>query len=170
MDTGWNHTACVWMAYDAETNTKYVYADYKTGQVEPPIHAIAINAKGDWIEGPCDYSGTNQRDGTKVTEEYTELGVKVYKADKRGKEGDIFNTYNEMVAGQIKVFNSCVAFMGEKRLYRRDERGNIVKVNDHIMDAFQYANKVSVLQWTVYTEPEEETNYIYNNGSSWMSG
>lgn len=29
--------------------------------------------------------------------------------------------------------------MEEYRLYRRDERGRVVKTNDHLMDAFRYA-------------------------------
>lgn len=171
LDTGWNHTAAVWMAYNPETKVKYIYSDYKTGHVEPPVHAIAINAKGDWIEGPCDYSGTNQRDGTKVVEEYQDLGVLVYGADKRGKEADIFANYQDMVSGRLKVMKSCVAWWGEKRLYRRNEKGDIVKVNDHLMDAFQYANKVPTNQWTLDIQDEEEEHYgNYSGGGSWMGG
>ena len=37
MDVGWNATAAVWMAHDAETDTIYIYDEYKRGKVEPQI-------------------------------------------------------------------------------------------------------------------------------------
>ena len=170
MDTGWNWTAACWQAWDPDSNVKYVYSVYKTGQEKPPIHAEAINRRGQWIEGPCDYAGTDQSDGDKIIERYESLDVKVYAADKRGKEGDLFENYNEMVAGKVKVFRSCNMWFEEKRLYRRDLKGKIVKANDHIMDAFQYGNKVPVIEWTKQVVKETKPNYVNygNNSQGWM--
>lgn len=152
MDTGWNWTSAVWMAFDPDTNTKYIYATYKSSKTDMPIHASAINAKGAWISGPCDYAGTDQSDGKRIINEYKDLHLLVYPADKKGKNADLHTNYNEMLTGELKVFKRGGAgFLEEKRLYRRDIKGNIVKENDHIMDAFQYANKVPVNQWVLNT-------------------
>ena len=161
MDTGWNWTSACWMTFDPDTGTKYVYESYKNAKTEMPVHAEAINVKGEWIEGPCDYAGTDQSDGTKILSEYKRLRVKVYPADKKGKNLDLHTNYNEMLKGEIKVFRRGGAeFLEEKRLYRRDIKGNIVKENDHVMDAFQYANKVPVNKWTIKSEVQEKKPYV----------
>jgi hypothetical protein len=36
LDVGWNWTAVLWMAYDYETLTRYLYAEYKAGEQLPP--------------------------------------------------------------------------------------------------------------------------------------
>ena len=41
-------------------------------------------------------------------------------------------------AGRLKVFASCGAWFDEFRLYRRDDKGRIVKENDHLMDCTRY--------------------------------
>ncbi len=43
-----------------------------------------------------------------------------------------------MSAGRLKVFDSCGAWFEEFRLYRRDEKGRIVKQHDHLMDCTRY--------------------------------
>jgi phage terminase large subunit-like protein len=147
MDTGWNWTSAVWIAFNPDTEVRYLYSDYKVNQEKPAIHAQAINARGEDIQGPCDYAGTDQTDGTKVIKEYLRLGVNVFNADKSGKEGAIFDIYNLMVEGKFKIFKSCTQTLEEKRLYRRNEKGKIVKENDHIMDAMQYALNTPINKW-----------------------
>ena len=156
MDTGWNWTSAVWLAFNPDTEERFIYSEYKIGQEKPPIHAQAINNRGKWIDGPCDYAGTDQSDGKKIIKEYQRLGVDVYKADKRGKEGDLFDIYNLMVEGKLKVFQSCRMWFEEKRLYRRNEKGKIVKENDHIMDSMQYALKVTPDRWKSGKDEDDE--------------
>jgi hypothetical protein len=43
-----------------------------------------------------------------------------------------------MSTGRLKVFRNLSAWLEEFRLYRRDEKGRVVKENDHIMDAMRY--------------------------------
>jgi hypothetical protein len=40
--------------------------------------------------------------------------------------------------GKLKAFESLSNFKTELRLYRRDEKGKIVKERDHLMDAMRY--------------------------------
>ncbi len=42
-------------------------------------------------------------------------------------------------SGRLKVFASCEAWFQEYRLYHPNEKGQIVKTNDHLMDATRYA-------------------------------
>ena len=52
IDVGISHdTAAVWTAYDASTDTMYIYDCYSANADVPAIHATAINARGKWI--PC---------------------------------------------------------------------------------------------------------------------
>ena len=161
MDTGWNWTSGCWLCYDPDTNTKYIYATYKSNRTEMAINAQAINVKGAWIDGPCDYAGTDQSDGTKIITEYQNLGVNTYPADKTGKNLDLHTNYQELLTGEIKVFKRGGAgWLEEKRLYRRDLKGKIVKENDHIQDAFQYANKVPINEWKTEAESPNEDTWV----------
>ncbi len=140
MDVGWHNTAAVWIAIDPDTNTKYVYAEYKKGQVEPTIHAAAIKAKGHWIPGIIDSaaSGSAQADGRKLMEMYEEAGLRLENANKAVSAG-IFTCYDGMARGEIKIFSNLSGFLDEFREYKFGKDGKPLKVNDHLMDAFRYA-------------------------------
>jgi len=40
--------------------------------------------------------------------------------------------------GRLKVFANCQAFFEEFRLYRRDDKGRVVKQHDHVCDCVRY--------------------------------
>lgn len=138
-DVGWNNTAACWGAYDADSDVLYIYADYKEGQKEPAVHASAIKARGDWIKGAIDPAsrGRGQGDGQQLIKLYKQQGLKLILADNTVEAG-IFDFYERLTTGRLKVFSTCTKFLEEYRLYRRDEKGKIVKQNDHIMDAARY--------------------------------
>lgn len=137
MDTGWEWTAAVWGAHDRETDTVYLYSVYKRGQAEPPIHVDAIKARGAWIRGVGDAAAVNLYDGRQFVDIYRGLGLDVDIPDKAVEAG-IQRVWERFSAGRLKVFASCSAWFEEYRLYRRDEKGKIVKANDHLMDATRY--------------------------------
>jgi hypothetical protein len=56
--------------------------------------------------------------------------------------------------GRLFVFSSLQNWLSEFRIYRRDEKGKIVKQNDHLMDATRYLI-LSGLQ-VACREPREE--------------
>jgi phage terminase large subunit-like protein len=133
MDTGWDWTAAVWGAVDRETQTCYIYAVYKRSHAEAPIHAEAIRAKGAWIPGVGDAAAISNQDGQQFLGMYRRLGLDLELADKSVEAG-IQEVWERLSAGKLKVFSSCGPFFDEYRLYRRDEKGRIVKQNDHICD------------------------------------
>lgn len=130
-------TAAVWGAVDRETQTGYIYSVYKREQAEPSIHAAAVKSRGLWIPGCGDVAAVVNSDGEQFIEIYRKLGLNIILADK-GVESGIQDTWELLSASRLKVFASCGAWFEEFRLYRRDEKGRIVKQNDHLMDATRY--------------------------------
>lgn len=139
MDVGWNRTAVLWGAYDRDTQTLYLYSEHYRGNAEPIIHAEGIKARGDWIPGVIDPAarGRGQHDGFKLLEAYREFGLQLALAD-TAVEAGIYKVWSRLSAGKIKVFKSLSNFLSEYRVYRRDEKGNVVKSNDHLMDCLRY--------------------------------
>lgn len=139
MDVGWNRTAVPWGAWDRDNDVIYLYAEHYRGQAEPSIHAEAIKAKGDWIPGELDPAarGRNQLDGRQLLQTYLDLGLKVDVANNAVESG-IYEVWQRLSTGRLKVFRSLSNWLYEFRLYRRDENGKIVKSNDHLMDATRY--------------------------------
>jgi phage terminase large subunit-like protein len=139
MDVGWNCTAAIWGAMDRQTDTLYLYREYARSQAEPSIHVHGIKAAGDWIPGFIDPAsrGRSQTDGSQLITDYRALGLRLQLAD-NGVESGLYSVWNRMSTGRLKVFNSLSGWMQEFRLYRRDERGRVVKENDHRMDAMRY--------------------------------
>lgn len=139
MDVGWNRTAVVWGAWDQASNVVYIYSEHYMGQAAPSVHASAIKARGDWIPGAIDpaSAGSSQIDGRALRDEYNKEGLNLFDAD-NSVEAGIHAMYQRMVSGRLKVFKTCRNWTSEFRIYRRDEKGKIVKENDHLMDASRY--------------------------------
>jgi phage terminase large subunit-like protein len=139
LDVGWNKTAAVFGAIDRETDTLYLYSEHYRGQAEPIIHAQSIKAPGEWIPGVIDPAsrGRGQKDGAQLLQTYLDLGLDIETAF-NGVESGIYEVWQRLSSGRLKVFKSMSNWLSEFRLYRRDERGRIVKENDHLMDASRY--------------------------------
>ncbi len=139
MDVGWNRTAVIWGAHDMDTDTVYLYHEYYRGQAEPAVHAQGIKAVGDWIPGVIDPAsrGRTQTDGNSLAEMYKDLGLKLDFAN-NAREAGIYEVWERLSSGRLKFFRSLSNLRSEYRIYRRDEKGRIVKENDHLMDALRY--------------------------------
>jgi phage terminase large subunit-like protein len=139
LDVGWNRTAAIWGARDPNTKVVYLYAEHYRGQAEPPIHAAAIKVRGAWIPGVIDPSsaGSGQHDGKQIIKLYQENGLDVQPADNDVDAG-ILAVWQGLSQGSVKVFKSLQHWRTEYRMYRRDEKGRIVKENDHLMDGTRY--------------------------------
>lgn len=139
LDVGWNWTAALWMAYDRETLTRYLYGEYKAGEQLPQVHAEAIKARGDWIPGLIDPAANNrnQRDGERLMVDYQNLGLELAKAN-NAVEAGLVGCWKDLSAGRIKIFKHLLRFKEEYRTYSRDEKGKVIKKNDHIMDCMRY--------------------------------
>lgn len=138
MDVGWNRTAVVWGALDKESGVVYLYSEYYRGQAEPALHAEAIRARGE-MPGVIDPAsrGRAQTDGQQLLGLYRRHGLDVTPAN-NAVEAGLYEVWQQMSSGRFKVFKSLKNWISEFRLYRRDEKGRVVKDNDHLMDATRY--------------------------------
>lgn len=139
LDVGWNRTAAIWGAWDRQADTIYLYSEHYVAESPPQVHADAIKARGWWIPGAIDpaSAGSSQIDGKKLAEEYRDLELDLSFAD-NAVEAGIHAIYRRLVGGRLKVFRTLPNWLSEARLYRRDEKGKIVKERDHLMDATRY--------------------------------
>lgn len=139
LDVGWNCTAAVWGAWDRQSDIVYLYSCYKQGQADPPVHVDAIQSRGDWIPGVIDPAarGRSQRDGNTLFDDYISMGLNL-DLSANTVEAGIHAIFRRMVSGRFMVFKSMQPWFEEYRLYRRDEKGKVVKENDHLMDCTRY--------------------------------
>lgn len=139
LDVGWNRTAALWAALDPQTNVLYLYDEHYVSEAPPPVHSAAVRARGTWIPGVIDPAarGRGQRDGTQLIQDYRDLGLDI-KPALNAVDAGIQGLWMRMSTGNLKVFNTMQNFAKEFVLYRRDERGKIIKENDHLMDCMRY--------------------------------
>jgi hypothetical protein len=139
LDVGWNKTAAVWGAWDRDNDIVYLYGEYYIGEAPPQIHGDAIKSRGEWIPGVIDPAakGRSQMDGKALMHEYIALGLDLQPANNEVEAG-IFSVYRRLQSGRLKVFRTLNNWRSEIRLYRRDDKGKIVKERDHLMDTTRY--------------------------------
>lgn len=139
MDVGWNRTAVIWLAIDRQSQTVYGYSEHYRGQAEPSVHAEAIRARGDWIPGVVDPAarGRSQKDGEQLMQQYIDLGLSLTAAD-NAVEAGIYAVWQRLSGGRLKIFKTLQNWLAEYRVYRRDDKGRIVKASDHLQDACRY--------------------------------
>lgn len=139
MDVGWKKTAAVWGAHDRDSDIVYLWSEHYRGEAEPSVHAHAIRARAHWIQGVIDTAarGRSQIDGHTLMDLYRELGLHIHNADKSVEAG-LQAVWERLSTGRLKVFSTMRNWLAEYRLYRRDDKGKIVKEFDHLMDATRY--------------------------------
>ena len=151
MDFGWDHpTACVWIAWDRDTDTVFVYDTHRVKEQTPIVHAATMKAKGAWIPvaWPHDGLAHDKGSGAVLAQQYRNLGVNMmkekatHKPEKGKKEGSggfgveagISEILQRMQTGRFKVFSNLNDWFDEYRMYYRKD-GLIVKEHDDLMSA-----------------------------------
>lgn len=162
MDVGWKATAAVWGAWDRDADIIYCWREYKRGQQEPAVHASAIQAAGKDLVGAIDPAsrGRSQVDGKKLLSQYEDLGLKLELADNAVETG-LFECWHRFSTGRLKLFKSLTQTATELRLYRRDEKGHVVKENDHLMDSLRYLvnSRDKIFNWIVPDSTDDKDEF-----------
>ena len=178
LDIGITHpTAAVWTAYDAASDTMYIYDCYYQTDSIPAMHAMAINSRGSWIPVilPHDADNVERGSGKTVAEYYREAGVNAQVetfynpigADgKRNNfvEPGILDLLQRMKTGRLKIFSTCGRVFEEMRRYHRKD-GKIVKKFDDVLDAMRYS-ALSVQQRGI-SKGEGEHGYNSAYSDNW---
>ncbi len=157
-DVGWNCNAAVFGALDTITSTVHIYHEVYIGKKEPSVVASAIHAQGKWIPGVIDpaSAGRGQKDGKKLLDEYRdEHKLNLETADNAVVTGQT-RVWERLSTGRLKIFTSCTKLLAEYRLYRRDEKGEIVESPDHALDALRYLIMSGLDRAIVEPEPIPE--------------
>jgi phage terminase large subunit-like protein len=174
LDVGWNRTAAPFFAEDISAGIYYVYDIHYMSVGEPSSHAMGIRARGNWLQGVIDPAarGRSQKDGTQLLATYLDLGLNLEVAD-NGVEAGLLNTWTLLISGRLKVFaGQGEPWLREFRKYHRDEKGKIVKENDHAMDATRYwvMSGRDKMKPRSRTKREQEREQRPNVGGTWMAG
>ena len=149
LDFGWDHpTAAVWLAWDRDTDTVYVYDCYRKSTETPVVHSAAIRERGDWVPvvWPHDGSQHDKGSGKPLAELYRKQGLNMVHKHFSNIDGSIavepgiMDMLQRMQTGRFKVFNYLHAWFEELRMYHRKD-GKIVKVHDDLMSATRYASQ-----------------------------
>jgi phage terminase large subunit-like protein len=155
IDFGFDHpfgAAC--LAWDRDSDTIYVTADYQESRAIPAIHAAAVRAWGTWVPVAWPHDGLNTEKGTgeQLKKAYSDEGFNMLPAratnapqvgQKEGEGGNsveasIMEMYEAMETGRFKVFSTCKKWLEEVRFYHRKD-GKIVKLKDDVLSASRYA-------------------------------
>jgi len=140
LDVGWKRTAGLWLAENPDTQERFAFAEHYMGHALPLVHAEAIKARGEWIKGAIDPAsrGRSQEDGKKLIDTYEAHGLHLVNAVNAVESG-LYAVWEAISLGRLKFFRTLQNTKSEMSLYRRDEKGKVVKKNDHLMDALRYA-------------------------------
>lgn len=171
-DVGWNKNAALWLAQNPDTKEIFIYSEHYQGKEHPSVHASAIKARGDYLTGAIDVAskGTmNQKDGEAFFDLYTQEGLRLVTA-KISPEAGVLKINQMFAAGQLKIFSSCVNTLAERRMYRRDENGKIVKENDHAMDALRYAVMLGMEYMSTAPDPDVQEYMSKRSGFDEYTG
>jgi len=139
LDVGWRRTAALWGAWDPTDGVCYAYSEHYMAEKTPVEHVAAIKLRGEWINGVIDPAsqGRSQADGRALFDTYSDMGLKLSAADNSVDAG-IHKVWTALSLGRIRFFTTLANLQEEFSLYRRDEKGRIVKSNDHLMDCLRY--------------------------------
>lgn len=171
LDVGWNRTAVVWLAEDPKSHVWYAFSEHYVAHAEPSVHAQAIRARGEWIPGVIDPAarGRSQHDGQRMIENYRDLGLNLQPA-KNAVESGLYEVWQMLSGGMLKVFAQLQNLLEEYRLYRRDENGHVVKEKDHLMDALRYAVLSGRdIAKAKMIKPKTAPNPFGHRGDDWMA-
>jgi hypothetical protein len=125
----------IWGARDPETDVVYLYREY-SGEADPVVQAASIRTSGDWIPGLINptASGRDLVDGERLIRIYRKHGLLLQAVDSPLQTG-ILEVGQLMRSGQLKVFPSLVKFLEGIRVFRCDERGQVVSDRDNLQEA-----------------------------------
>lgn len=132
-------TAVVWGAYDERNDTWYIYDCYSATAQLPPVHAMAIRKRGEWIPGVIDPSAVRRKDdGIQWLQHYSDLGLNLSLANNSIEPG-MAEMIQRLLDGRLRICWNCTTLIEAMAMYRLDKDGKIAKnQKDDTIDALRY--------------------------------
>jgi len=171
----------VLLAYDRDSKIVYAAKDYERSDVTPMEHGYNIKQLvPDWCIGMNDPAGAGENMHTKektidflkntcklkLVNAYKANGTKeatideIFTLCRSGKFKIMYASQKKNEDGTVTPERGCRHLMHEWRQYARDDKGNIIKKNDHTIDALLYA--LGGLRYAK-TEGRSYMEHFYNN-------
>ena len=151
LDHGINHpSALVWVAYDPDGDTVYLYDCWKSSDATIADRAYAWKKRGDWIPLAWPHDVGNRdaaSSGKPFADLYKEAGMLMLSRSARispdsggsqPREPIIETVYSRMKTGRFKVFNHLNDWFSEQQRYHRKD-GQVVDKDDDLISATHYA-------------------------------
>jgi hypothetical protein len=148
VDFGYDHPfGAVNCAWDVEADCFYVCKEYREREATPHTHAASVKPWGAWIPTAWPHDGLQHDKGgdcEQLAAQYREHGLDMLHEHATHPEGGnsvesgLLDMLERMQTGRWKVFSTCGAWIGEFRLYHRED-GKIVKLKDDVLSASRYA-------------------------------
>lgn len=156
LDIGWDHpTAGSWVAWDRDTDTIYIYDEYRETQARFAVVADAFNRRGDWIPIAWPHDGLvhDKKSGIPLADIYRDeyhmnMHPKPFSnppeagrdegTGGNGVDVGVMEILNRMETGTLKIFSNCTHTLEEMRMYHR-QNGKIVALRDDLMSSMRYA-------------------------------
>lgn len=171
IDFGWDHpTAVVWLAWDRDSDTVYLYDCYRAKQAIPAVHASAMRGRGPWIPvaWPHDGLAHDKGSGDQLAELYRKEGVNMlftraqFEDGSNSVEAGIQRILGRMQGYRFKVFSHLVDWFEEFRMYHRKD-GLIAKHHDDLMDATRYAEMMLIYAQIAPNSPSGQPERVRRN-------
>lgn len=144
------------LAWDRDTDTVYMTAEYQTTDDLPAAHIDAIQEWGSWKPVAWPHDGLNREKGSgdELQAIYRKKGLNLLSAKAtnaptvgqiegeggNSTEAAVLAMLDRMYAGKWKVFRTCQVWQKEKRMYHRDLKGKIVRMHEDLICASRYGH------------------------------
>lgn len=142
-DFGWDHpSTLVWMAWDRDSDTVYVYDCFRQRQAPASVMGSAYRKRGDWIPVAWPHDGLqhDKGSGKQLAAQWAEEGMDMlpvhatFEDGSNGFEAGLQMMLDRMTTGRLKVAAHLNEWWEEFRMYHRKD-GLVVKERDDLMSA-----------------------------------
>ena len=158
VDFGIDHPAAiVWMAWDRDTDTLYVYDCWREKGKTVDQMALVYRPRGAWIPVAWPHYGL-QRDkgsGVQLAAQARAAGMSMlperatFEDGSNGVEAGVSDMLQRMQTRRLRVFSHLNEWFEEFRMYHRKD-GQIVKVMDDLLSATRYGTMMKRYALTEY--------------------
>jgi hypothetical protein len=165
LDDGWDVTAVLFFARDPDQDILYVTSELYLKEHKPNQVAPLVLMRANWttstgfntqrtaqMPGVGD-AARKDRDGAQIIDTYRNLGMSDLVLADKPVEAGIYDVQMRLATGRLKIFSTCTNTLWEYQRYHRNEKGEVVKRDDHAMDCLRYGSRPSALQRMIAKPP-----------------